>query len=93
MFFNILNLLIPKYNAEELTDFLNTNFKKLRGAGCGAIFCVDKEADAKNLSAIESLFDGVVEFQVREEKGKLNSYYRVREFRLRKMDSNWRRFK
>lgn len=93
MFFNILDLLIPKYNEAELTDFLNTNFKKLRDAGCGAVFCVDKMADEKKVSAIEGLFDGVVEFQVQEEKGTLGSYYRVREFRLEKIDTNWRRFK
>lgn len=93
IFFNIMDLLMPKYNPEELTDFLNTNFKKLRDAGCGAVFCVDKGVDEKNLSAIEGLFDGVVEFRVQEEKGKLSSYYRVMEFKLKKMDTNWRRFK
>ncbi|NYZ78805.1 hypothetical protein H0N99_01525 [Candidatus Micrarchaeota archaeon] len=93
IFFNIMDLLMPKYNPEELTDFLNTNFKKLRDAGCGAVFCVDRGADEKNLSAIEGLFDGVVEFEVKDEKGKLKSSYRVKEFRLGKMDTNWRRFK
>lgn len=93
IFFNIMDLLMPKYNAEELTDFLSTNFKKLRDAGCGAVFCVDKGVDEKNLSAIEGLFDGVVEFRLQEEKGKLSSYFRVKEFKLKKMDANWRRFK
>jgi hypothetical protein len=93
IFFNILDLLMPKYNAEELTDFLNTNFKKLRDAKCGAVFCVDKGVDEKNLSAIEGLFDGIVEFRVKEEKGKLSSSYRVKGFRAGSMDTNWRRFK
>lgn len=47
----------------------------------------------KNLSAIEGLFDGVVEFEVKDEKGKLKSSYRVKEFTLGKMDSAWKRFK
>lgn len=93
IFFNIMDLLMPKYNAEELTDFLNTNFKKLRNAKCGAVFCVDKGVDEKNLSAIEGLFDGIVEFQLQEEKGRLSSYFRVKEFKLKKMDAKWRRFK
>lgn len=92
-FFNILNLLIPKYNAEELTDFLSTNFTKLRNAGCGAVFCIDKGINQEVQSAIEGLFDGIVEFQVQEEKGKLSSYFRVREFKLKKLDTDWRRFK
>jgi len=92
-FFNILNLLMPKYNSEELMDFLTTNFAKLRSAECGAVFCVDKGTNTEILSAIEGLFDGVVEFQVQEEKGKLSSYYRVKEFKLKKFDTDWRRFK
>jgi len=92
-FINVLNLLIPKYNSEELTDFLSTNFAKLRDAKCGAIFCVDKGINEEVLSAIEGLFDGVVEFRVEEKKGKLNSYFRTKEFKLKKFDSDWRKFK
>ena len=92
-FINILSLLLTKYNAEELSDFLSTNFTKLRNANCGAVFCVDKGVNDETLSAIEGLFDGVVEFQVQEEKGKLSSYFRVKEFKTKKFDSNWRRFK
>ena len=93
LFFNIINLLIPKYNAEELTDFLNTNFVKLRNAKCGAVFCVDRGVAGETISAIEGLFDGVVEFRVQEEKGRLKSYFRIKEFKLKKFDTEWRRFK
>ncbi|MEM3555212.1 MAG: hypothetical protein QXF56_00600 [Candidatus Micrarchaeia archaeon] len=92
-FINILSLLLTKYNAEELSDFLSTNFTKLRNAKCSAVFCVDKGVNDETLSAVEGLFDGVVEFQVQEEKGKLSSYFRVKEFKTKKFDSNWRRFK
>jgi len=93
IFVNILNLLTSKYDVEELVDFLNTNFTKLRNAKCGAVFCIDKGTKPESLSAIEGLFDGVVEFQVQEEKGKLSSYYRVKEFKLKKFNTNWRRFR
>jgi hypothetical protein len=93
-YFNVLNQLLPKYTSEELTDFLSSTFSKLVKAGCGAVFITEKEiASPQVLSAIESLFEGVIEFQVQEEGGKLGSYFRVREFKLKKFDTNWRRFK
>lgn len=92
-FINVLNLLITKYNPEELGDFLNTNFQKLRNAKCGALFIVDKGVSDEVLSAVEGLFDGVVEFQLKEEKGKLSSQFRIKEFKLQKFDTSWRRFK
>jgi len=93
IFFNILFHLLPVYSPNVLSDFLGSTFKKLKNFDCTAIFVTEKEIQTQTLPIIESLFDGIIEFQIREEEDKLTSYYRIKEFKLKKFDTNWKKFK
>ncbi|NYZ79124.1 hypothetical protein H0N99_03160 [Candidatus Micrarchaeota archaeon] len=94
VFFNILYKLLPAYSSDVLSDFLSSNMKKIKRAGITAIFVMEREMISPQvLSVVESLFDGVIEFQIREEGDELVSYYRVKEFKLKDFDTNWMGFK
>jgi hypothetical protein len=94
IFFNILYKLLPAYLSDVLSEFLSSNLRKIKKAGITAIFVMEREMiSTQILSVIESLFDGIIEFQIREEGDELVSYYRVKEFKLKDFDTNWREFK
>jgi KaiC/GvpD/RAD55 family RecA-like ATPase len=68
--------------------------RKLKKGGVTGIFVMEKEMiSSQLLSVVESLFDGIIEFQIREEGDELVSYYRIRTFKLKEFDTNWREFK
>lgn len=93
-YFNVLYKLIPSYSADVLAEFLSSNLRKLKKGGVTGIFVMEKEMiSTQLLSTIESMFDGVIEFQIREEGDELVSYYRVKEFKLKEFDTNWKEFK
>ncbi|QLJ52395.1 MAG: hypothetical protein Sv326_0220 [Candidatus Fermentimicrarchaeum limneticum] len=94
VYFNILYKLLPAYSSDVLAEFISSNLKKLKKAGITGIFVMEKEMiSTQMLSTIESLFDGVVEFQIREEGDELAAYYRVKEFKLKEFETNWKEFK
>lgn len=94
IFFNILYKLLPAYSSDVLSEFLSSNIRKIKKAGITAIFVMEREMISPQvLSVVESLFDGIIEFQIREEGDELVSYYRVKEFKLKDYDTNWREFK
>jgi len=94
IYFNILYKLLPAYSSDVLAEFISSNLKKLKKAGITGIFVMEKEMiSTQMLSTIESLFDGIVEFQIREEGDELASYYRVKGFKLKEFDTNWKEFK
>jgi hypothetical protein len=94
VFFKILYKLLPAYSSDVLSEFLSSNMKKLKKAGITAIFVMEREMISPQvLSVVESLFDGIIEFQIREEGEELASYYRVKEFKLKNFDTNWTEFK
>lgn len=94
VFFNILYKLLPAYSSDVLSEFLSSNMRKTKKAGITAIFVMEREMiSTQILSVIESLFDGIIEFQIREEGDELVSYYRVKEFKLKDFDTNWRELK
>lgn len=94
IFFNILYKLLPEYSSDVLSEFLSSNIRKLKRAGITAIFVMEREMiSTQILSVVESLFDGIIEFQIREEGDELVSYYRVKEFKLKDFDTNWMEFK
>jgi len=94
VYFNILYKLLPAYSSDVLAEFISSNLKKLKKAGITGIFVMEREMiSTQMLSTIESLFDGIIEFQIREEGDELVSYYRVKEFKLKEFDTNWKEFK
>ena len=89
-YFDILYGLSPKYKARELTAFLEATIKKLKVKGVTGIFTIEKDMlSQQDLSAVESLFDGVSEFDVRAVPGKVKVYYRIKEFKLRDVSQDW----
>jgi hypothetical protein len=94
IFFNILYKLLPAYSSDVLSEFLGSNIRKIKRAGITAIFVMEREMiSTQILSVVESLFDGIIEFQIREEGDELVPYYRVKEFKLKEFDTNWMEFK
>ncbi|MEM3555731.1 MAG: hypothetical protein QXF56_03380 [Candidatus Micrarchaeia archaeon] len=94
VYFNVLYKLLPSYSGEVLSEFLSSNLRKLKKGGVTGIFVMEKEMiSTQLLSVIESLFDGIIEFQIREEGDELVSYYRVKKFKLKEFDTNWKEFK
>lgn len=94
IYFNILYKLLPAYSSDVLSEFLSSNIRKIKRAGSTAMFVMEREMiSTQILSVVESLFDGIIEFQIREEGDELVSYYRVKEFKLKEFDTNWREFK
>jgi len=93
-YFNVLYKLLPSYSGDVLSEFLSSNLRKLKKGGVTGIFVMEKEMiSSQLLSVVESLFDGIIEFQIREEGDELVSYYRIRTFKLKEFDTNWREFK
>ncbi|MCX6775965.1 MAG: hypothetical protein NT130_03905 [Candidatus Micrarchaeota archaeon] len=94
VYFNILYKLLPAYSSDVLGEFLSSNLRKIKKAGVTGIFVMEREMiSTQMLSTVESLFDGIIEFQIREEGDELAAYYRVKEFKLKEFDTNWREFK
>ncbi|MCX6777175.1 MAG: hypothetical protein NTY73_04390 [Candidatus Micrarchaeota archaeon] len=94
VYFNILYKLLPAYSSDVLGEFLSSNLRKIKKAGATGIFMMEREMiSTQMLSTVESLFDGIIEFQIREEGDELGSYYRVKAFKLKEFDTNWREFK
>ena len=93
IFFNVLFHLLPVYSTDVLSDFLSSTFKKLKNFGCTVVFVTEKEVLTQTLPMIESLFDGIIEFQIREEDEELTSYYRIKEFKFKKFDTNWKKLR
>ncbi|NYZ75832.1 hypothetical protein H0N98_01105 [Candidatus Micrarchaeota archaeon] len=94
IFFNILYKLLPAYSSDVLSEFLGSNIRKIKRAGTTAVFVMEREMiSTQILSVVESLFDGIIEFQIREEGDELVPYYRVKEFKLKEFDTNWMEFK
>jgi len=94
VYFNILYKLLPAYSSDVLAEFISSNLRKLKKVGITGIFVMEEEMiSTQMLSTIESLFDGIVEFQIREEGDELTSYYRVKEFKLKKFETTWKEFK
>jgi len=91
VFFNILYWLAPNYSVTTLSGFLASTLKKLKASKSAAIFVVEQEMlSPQMLSTLESVFDGVIEFATPEDGGKAKSKYRVKEFKFRKFDAEWR---
>ena len=68
--------------------------KKIKKSGATGIFVMEREMiSTQMLSTVESLFDGIIEFQIREEGDEFVSYYRVKQFKLKEFDTNWREFR
>jgi KaiC/GvpD/RAD55 family RecA-like ATPase len=90
VYFNIFHGLYPKYTAKELSSFVEATIKKLKNAGATAFFVLDKDIfSQQELSMLESLFDGVIEFDVRALPGKVKIFCRVKEFKLRSFNPDW----
>lgn len=91
LFFNILYWLVPNHGISTLSGFLASTSKKLKKAGATAVFVMEKEmVSPQELSTLESLFDGILEFTVSEDGGMPHSRYRVKEFKFKKFSSEWR---
>lgn len=90
VYFNIFHELYPKYTAKELSTFVEATIKKLKNAGATALFVLDKDVfSQQELSTLEGLFDGVVEFDVRALPGKVKIFCHVKEFKFRTFNPDW----
>ena len=78
---NVLSRLAAVHPSTAVSKFAALNVKKFRDSKTTSLFIVDTSIVPNIvLAELESLFDGVVSFQVEEENGKLVSYYRVKRF-------------
>jgi len=93
MFFNVLYWLIPNHPVQTLSGFLASTAKKLKKSGATAVFVMENEmVSPQELSTLESIFDGILEFSVAEKDGYSHSRYRVKEFKFKKFDPDWREY-
>ncbi len=91
VFVNILYWLVPNHGISTLSGFLSSTAKKIKKAGATAVFVMEEEmVSPQELSTLESLFDGILQFAVSEEGGTSHSKYRVKEFKFKKFDAEWR---
>ena len=91
IFFNILYWLVPNHGISTISAFLASTARKVKKVGATAVFVMENAmVSPQELSTLESLFDGILEFVVSEEGGVQHSRYRVKEFKFKKFDSDWR---
>ena len=90
---NVLSRLAAVHPSTAVSKFAALNVKKFRDSKTTSLFIVDTSVVPNIvLSELESLFDGVVSFQVEEENGKLVSYYRVKRFQGADVSTELHRF-
>lgn len=90
--FDVLYRYAPKYPLDMLLKFLAFNVDKLRKAGVSSVWLLESTVSQQSLAALESEFDAVVEFTVREEHERLVSYYRFKKFKGASFSTELRRW-
>src|SRR3989338_8187500 len=80
---NVLNVLLPKYNIEEITKFTSYNLSKLKKSAITSIFTLDDEiTSVGEKSALETLFDAIISFETKQNaRGEVESYYKIKRFK------------
>jgi len=93
VFFNVLYWLAPNYSTTTLSGFLASTIGKLKKSDSIGIFVIEQAMlSPQALSTIESVFDGVIEFAMVEESGKIRPKYRIKELKFQKFDSGWHEY-
>ena len=80
---NVLNVLLPKYNIEEITKFTSYNLSKLKKSAITSIFTLDDEiTSVGEKSALETLFDAIISFETKQNaRGEVESYYKIKRYK------------
>jgi hypothetical protein len=90
--FSVLYRLIPLHPLDKIDSFISRTLDRFR-PNTTVIFIFESEGfDRSIVSTIEPMFDTVIEFKVKEEKGQLVSYYIVKRFEGLAVSEPLRRF-
>ncbi|MBN3037774.1 MAG: C2H2-type zinc finger protein [Candidatus Diapherotrites archaeon] len=90
---DVISRSLPTFSVTEVTKFLTLNLDKLKKKNATSLFLLESEvADSKTRSIMETMFDGVIEFQTREVGGRIESLYRVKSFRGEEISTELRRY-
>ena len=88
-----LNQLVPAYKGSDISRFLTDNIRKAEQSGSTLVCFMDPSITSKDtVTVIERQFDVVMEFKLVEERVRLVSYYRVKQFKGKKFSTELVRY-
>jgi hypothetical protein len=85
--FDVLRRYAASQPPEKLLKFIAFNLAKLREAGVASAWLAESTMDPRALASLEGEFDLVMEFIVRDEKGRLQSYVRAKKSKGKPLDT------
>jgi hypothetical protein len=85
--FDVLRRYAASQSPEKLLKFIAFNLAKLREAGVASAWLAESTMDPRALASLEGEFDLVMEFVVRDEKGRLQSYVRAKKSKGKPLDT------